>query len=192
MEITNIRGHRIRWSMLVARGAIAGIVSALVMLVIAAVTFPIAAAGADGWSFLKVAGTVLLGSGAAEPLGGFELAPVLAGLAVHFTIGVIAGVTYALLVAMCDLEGWTPVALFGLLYGAMLFVWSTVFIDAGLTPTSTQQFPVMVIFAGNMAFGLTAGPLLATWADHADLDQRTDERVPVFEGDEQQSPRLLH
>jgi hypothetical protein len=47
------------------------------------------------------------------------------------------------------------------------------------------------MFWGNMAFGLTSGILLSQWADRADVDQLEDEKVPVFEGQIDQT-RLLH
>ncbi len=183
MEITNIRDHRIRWRMLFAQGALAGITSATLMLAIATITYPAFSDGADGWTFMKVVSSSVLGDDAATPLAGFDATPVLLGLLIHLAIGAFAGATYAGLVAMFDLEGWTPVALFGLLYGAMLFVWSTAFIGAGLGGAAIQGLPLIVMFWGNMVFGLTAGILLATWADRADIDQVESERVTVFEGD---------
>jgi hypothetical protein len=189
-QLTNIRGHRIRWRMQLASGAVVGLISAAVMLVIAMLLYPPFADASDLWSFPKVVSTVILGDDAIEPLAGFETIPVLVGLAIHFLIGVVAGAVYAAIVAMFDLEGWTPVALFGLLYGAMLFVWSTALVLAGLTPVDTGNLPVIVMFWGNIAFGLTAGVLLSTWADRADVDQVDEERVPVFEGQIDQT-RLL-
>ncbi len=183
MEITNIRDHRIRWRMLVAYGVLVGLTSALLMLMIATITYPAFSDGADGWTFMKVVSSSVLGDDAATPLGGFAVSPVFVGLIIHFAIGAFAGATYALLVAMFDLEGWTPVALFGLLYGAMLFVWSTALIGAGLGGEVIGDLPLIVMFWGNMVFGLTAGLLLATWADRADIDQVESERVSVFEGD---------
>ena len=191
MEITNIRDHRIRWSVLFAQGALAGITSAVLMLAIATITYPAFADGADGWTFMKVVSSSVLGDGAASPLAGFDALPVLLGLVIHFALGAFAGVTYAGLVAMFDLEGWTPVALFGLLYGAMLFVWSTALIGAGFGGAAIQGLPLIVMFWGNMAFGLTSGILLATWADGADIDQVESERISVFEGDADQ-PALRH
>jgi hypothetical protein len=161
------------------------------MLVIAMLLYPLSADASDAWSFPKVVSTVLLGEDAIDPLSGFEAAPVIVGLVIHFLIGIAAGVVYAALVAVFDLEGWTPVALFGLLFGAMLFVWSTALVFAGLTPVDSGNFPLIVMFWGNMAFGLTAGVMLSTWADRADLDQAEDEKVPVFEGQVDQA-RLLH
>lgn len=192
MEITNIRDHRIRWRLLVAQGALVGIASSLVMLVLATITYPMFSDGSDMWTFPKVIASAVLGNDAASPLAGFDAGPVVLGLLMHFAIGAIAGATYAVLIAMFDLEGWTPVALFGLLYGAMLFVWSTALIGAGLGPDAMQDLPLIVMFWGNIAFGLTAGVLLASWADRADLDQLESERVPVFEGDEPRvTTRLL-
>jgi hypothetical protein len=191
MQVTNIRDHRIRWRVLLAQGAVAGVISAAVMLVIAIALYPVFTDGADVWTFAKVVSSVVYGSSAVDPLSGFELGPVAVGLLLHFALGAFAGVTYAALVAMFDLEGWTPVALFGLLYGAMLFVWATTLIEAGLTRVATEQFQVLAMFWGNLAFGLTSGVLLATWADAADLDQYDDEKVPVFEGNLDQH-RLLH
>jgi hypothetical protein len=191
MQVTNIRNHRIRWRVLVAQGALAGAISAAVMLLIAALLFPLFKDGADVWSFEKVVSSSILGDDVATPLSGFELGPVLLGLVEHLAIGVLAGISYALLVAMFDLEGWTPVTLFGLLYGAMLFVWSTAIIQAGLTSDSAAVLPTVVMFWGNLFFGITCGIVLATWADRADLDQQEDERVPVFEGQQDQA-RLLH
>jgi hypothetical protein len=194
MEITNIRDHRIRWSMLFAQGALAGLTSAVLMLAIATITYPAFSDGADGWTFMKVVSSAFLGDDAASPLGGFDAVPVGVGLVVHFAIGAFAGATYAGLIAMFDLEGWTPVALFGLLYGAMLVVWSTALIGAGLGGAAIQGLPLIVMFWGNMIFGLTAGILLATWADRADIDQVESERVPVFEGDVDQPAqhRIIH
>ena len=184
MQVTNIRNHRIRWRMLLMQGAYVGVISSLVMVAIAALMLPTLVDGADGWSFLKSVSTVVLGDGAATPWSGFEAGPVLVGGGIHLLLGAFAGMTYALLVAMFDLEGWTPVALFGLLYGAMLFVWSTVLTVTVVDSTTIEQIPVLVMFWGNVAFGLSAGVMLATWADRADLDQSDDERVAVFEGHE--------
>lgn len=183
MEITNIRSHRIRWRVLFAEGIVAGLLSAVVMLALATITYPAFSDGADGWTFMKVVSSAVLGDDAAAPLAGFDTVPVLVGLAIHFAIGAFAGATYAGLVAMFDLEGWTPVALFGLLYGAMLFVWTTALIGAGFGGAAIQDLPLIVMFWGNLAFGVAAGTLLATWADGADIDQVESERVPVFEGD---------
>lgn len=183
MQVTNVRGHRIRWRVLMGQGAFVGSVSSLFMLVVATLLYPLLDSATDGWTFLKVVSTAVLGQDAADPLTGFAAVPVLAGLVVHLAIGAIAGLTYACLVGMFDLEGWTPVALFGLLYGAMLFVWSTVAIGAGLGGTAIEGLPPVVMLWGNISFGLCAGVLLATWADQADIDQVQSERVPPFEGD---------
>ncbi|MCW2922161.1 MAG: hypothetical protein JWL76_2035 [Thermoleophilia bacterium] len=183
MEITNVRDHRIRWRMLFASGVVAGLASAVVMLAIATVSYPVFTDGADGWTFLKVVSSAVLGDDAATPLAGFDALPVVVGLLLHLLIGACAGASYAGLVAMFDLEGWTPVALFGLLYGAMLFVWSTALIGVGLGGTAIEGLPLIVMFWGNMIFGLTSGILLATWADRADMDQVESERVTLFEGD---------
>ena len=192
MQVTNIRGHRIRWRLLAAQGAVAGVLSALVMLAIATVTYPIFDSGSDGWTFLKVVSSAVLGDDAAAPLTGFEAVPVLVGLVLHLAIGAFVGATYALAIAMFDLEGWTPVALFGLLYGAFLFVWSTVLIGAGLGGQAIADLPLIVMLWGNLLFGLTAGVLLATWADRADIDQVESERVPAFEGDDPPRRYSLH
>jgi hypothetical protein len=191
MEVTNVRGHRIRWRMQLRSGAIVGAISSLVMLAIAMLLYPLFVDAADPWSFSKVASTVILGDDAIDPISGFEALPVVIGLIIHFLIGTLAGMAYAALVALFDLEGWTPVALFGLLFGAMLFVWSTALVLAGLTPVDSENFPLIVMFWGNISFGLTAGTMLAQWADRADIDQYEDERVPVFEGQLDQA-RLLH
>ena len=182
-DITNIRGHRIRWRLLAAQGAIVGSISAVIMLFVAMGGFPLFNADTDMWTFLKGVSAVVLGGGAATPITGFEFGPVVVGLILHFAIGAIAGGTYGLLIALFDLEGWTPVALFGLIYGAMLFVWSTALLRAGIGPESTESFPLAVMFWSNLAFGLCAGMLLATWADTADIDQPAGERVAVFEQD---------
>ncbi len=182
-QITNIRGHRIRWRVLAAQGAVVGMVSALVMMAIATLIYPVIDSATDGWTFLKVVSSVVLGDDAASPLTGFDFVPVMVGTLLHLAIGVVAGMLYAFVVAMFDLEGWTPVALIGLLYGAILFVWSTVLIQAGLGGTALGNLPIVVMLWGNMAFGLCAGLMLATWADRADLDQLESERVPAFEGD---------
>ena len=179
MQVTNIRGHRIRWRTLAAQGAFVGVVSALFMLAVATVLYPFLESGSDGWTFLKVISTAVLGQDAASPLTGFEAVPVLVGLVVHLAIGAFAGVTYAGIVAMFDLEGWTPVALFGLLYGAMLFVWSSVVIATGLGGTAIAELPLVAMLWSNVIFGLCAGVLLATWADRADIDQVESERVPA-------------
>jgi len=189
--VTNIRGHRIRWRVQLTTGAIVGAVSALVMLAIAMLLYPLFVDASDPWSFAKVVSTALLGEDAISPLAGFEAIPVAVGLVLHFLIGTLAGMAYAVLVAVFDLEGWTPVALFGLLFGAMLFVWSTAIVLAGLTPVDSRNFPLIVMFWGNIAFGLTAGIMLSRWADRADIDQLEEERVPVFEGQLDQE-RLLH
>lgn len=192
MEIRNIRDHRIRWRVPIVQGVVAGLLSATVMLAFAMVTYPAFSSGADGWTFAKVVSTVFLGDEAATPLAGFAAGPVLVGLLMHFAIGAFAGATYAVLVAMFDLEGWTPVALFGLLYGAMLFVWSTALIGAGFGGAAVEQLPLIVMFWGNIVFGITSGLLLSTWADRADIDQVESERVPLFEGDDAPAHRMLH
>lgn len=192
MEITNIRHHRIRWRLLAARGAFVGLLSAIVMLVIATLAYPMFVTGADGWTFAKVVGSAVLGDSALLSPAGFELVPVAVGLIVHLAIGAFAGITYAVLIAMFDLEGWTPVALFGLLYGALLFVWSSTLIGAGVIGVDMADMPLIVMFAGNLVFGMTAGMLLATWADRADIDQTESERVPVFEADVPAQHTLLH
>lgn len=191
MEVTNVRGHRIRWRMQLTTGAIVGAISSLVMLAIAMLLHPLFVEAADPWTFTKVVSTTILGEAAISPLAGFVAIPVLVGLVLHMLIGTLAGMAYAALVALFDLEGWTPVALFGLLFGAMLFVWSTALVLAGLTPVESENFPLIVMFWGNMAFGLTAGIMLSQWADRADIDQLEEERVPVFEG-QLDRPRTLH
>jgi len=181
MDITNIRGHRIRWRMLATQGVMVGLFSALVMLAVATLSYPLFADGSDVWSFTKVVSSAVLGADAASPLAGFDAVPVLLGLALHLLLGAFAGVTYAMLIGLFDLEGWTPVALFGLIYGAMLFIWSAALIGAGIGGAAIEDLPLATMFWANMAFGLTAGSLLATWADTADLDQDATERVAVFE-----------
>jgi hypothetical protein len=185
MEITNIRHHRIHWRTVAVQGALAGVTSALFMLVLASVTWPAFADDADGWTFLKVVGSATLGGDAASPLTGFDASAVIVGLVMHLSIGIVAGAAYGLIVAFLDLEGWTPVALVGMLYGAVLFVWSTAIVGAIVGSEVLTDAPLLVMFWSNVAFGLVAGLLLATWADGADLDQLESERVPVFEGDDQ-------
>lgn len=184
--VRNIRGHRIRWRVLLAQGALVGIVSAFVMLAVAMLTVPLFAEGLDSWSFSKALSTVVLGDAAASPLAGFDAAPVAVGIAVHLALSALAGMVYAGLVGFFDLEGWTPVAVMGLLFGAVLFVWSAALIGAGLAPAAATDLPLGAILWGNVAFGLTAGLLLATWADRADLDHELDDavRVRAFEGDD--------
>ncbi|MCB0877834.1 MAG: hypothetical protein KDC46_02485 [Thermoleophilia bacterium] len=183
MQVTNIRGHRIRWRLVAAQGSVAGALSALVMLAVATLTYPLFADSSDGWTFLKVVSSAVLGDSAASPLAGFDLVPVTVGLLLHLAIGVFVGASYAMLAALFDIEGWTPVTLFGLIYGAMAFVWSTVIIGAGLGGNAIQDLPLIVMLWGNMVFGFTAGVLLATWADRADIDQIESEHVAAFEGD---------
>lgn len=185
MEITNIRHHRIHWRSVAVRGALAGVTSALFMLVLASVTWPAFADDADSWTFLKVVGSATLGGDAASPLTGFDASAVLVGFVMHMSIGIAAGAAYGLIVALLDLEGWTPVALVGMLYGAVLWVWSTAIVGAVVGSEVLTDAPLMVMFWSNVSFGLVAGLLLATWADGADLDQVESERVPVFEGDDQ-------
>ncbi len=192
MQVTNIRGHRIRWKLVAAQGVIVGLLSAVVMLAIATLTYPMFDSSSDGWTFLKVVSSAVLGDDAAAPLTGFAAAPVVVGLLLHLAIGAFVGTTYAMLAAMFDLEGWTPVTLFGLLYGAFVFVWSTVAIGVGLGGEAIQQLPLVVMLWGNLVFGFCAGVLLATWADRADIDQLESERIPAFEGDEPMRARSLH
>lgn len=184
--VRNIRGHRIRWRLLLAQGAFVGAVSALVMLAVAMVTVPLFGDGADSWSFVKVVSSAVLGEDAARPFAGFDLVPVLVGTLLHFVLSALAGMVYAAIVGMFDLEGWTPVAVMGLLFGATLFVWSAVLIGAGVAPSAATDLPLGALLWGNVSFGLTAGLLLATWADRADLDHELDDsvRVRAFEGDE--------
>ena len=184
--VRNIRGHRIRWRVLLAQGAFVGALSALVMLAVAMVTVPAFSQSTDMWSFAKAVSSAVLGSDAATPLTGFDTAPVLVGIALHLVISALVGVVYAGIVGMFDLEGWTPVAVMGLLFGAILFVWTAVLIGAGIAPSAATDIPLGALLWGNVAFGLTAGLLLATWADRADLDHELDNavRVRAFEGDE--------
>jgi len=183
MEITNIRHHRIRWRRLAALGAGAGLVGALVMLLISMATMPLLTDG-DAWTFPKVISGALLGSDAATPLTGFESGPVIVGLVLQLVIGAIVGAIYGVLVAMFDLEGWTPVTLFGLIFGATTFVTIVSIISATVAADSVEALPIIATFWGSIAFGLTAGAVLARWADRSDLDQDTTERVGAFEGDE--------
>jgi hypothetical protein len=192
MQITNIRHHRIRWRLLAAQGIVVGVLSALVMLAIAMLAYPMFVEGADGWTFSKVVSTALLGDSAADPLSGFVLVPVTVGFVVHLAIGACAGASYAVLIAMFDLEGWTPVALFGLIYGAVLFVWSSALVGIGAGGEAIGDLPLVVMLWGNIVFGLAAGVLLATWADRADIDQIESERVPAFEGDRPSRRASMH
>ncbi len=190
--VRNIRGHRIRWRILAAQGAYVGILSAAVMLAVAMTTFPLFSSNSDGWTFAKIVSTVVLGNDAADPLTGFAFAPVMVGLLLHFAVSVAIGVVYAGIVGMFDLEGWTPVAVIGLIIGAMAFVWSAALIGAELLPSAFANLPLGALLWGNIAFGLTAGLLLATWADRADLDRDLSAaedgvRVRAFEGDEQRT-----
>lgn len=188
--IRNIRGHRIRWSVLLAQGALAGVLSSLVMLAVAMITVPMLSGGTDNWTFAKVVSTLFLGADAADPLTGFDALPVTVGLLVHFTIAIVAGALYGALVGLFDLEGWTPVAVMGLLFGAFLFVWSAVVVGAGFAPSPVADLPLGALLWGNIAFGLCQGLLLATWAERADLDRDPEDvaRVRVFEGDELHTP----
>jgi len=170
--------------MLAAQGAVVGVISAMVMLAIAMSALPLLDPETDAWTFTKGVSSVLLGPDAASPITGFEVAPFLIGALMHLTIGGIVGAVYGMLVALFDLEGWTPVALFGLLFGAMLSVWSTLIVGVGFASAGlSDHFPLTVMLGGNLAFGLTAGMGLATWADRADIDQTNGERVAVFEQD---------
>lgn len=187
--VRNIRGHRIRWRVLLTQGALVGVLSSLVMLAVAMVTIPLFSGALDSWSFAKVVSSSMLGDGAADPLTGFDAVPVGVGIVIHLALSAVAGVIYAGLVGMFDLEGWTPVAVMGLLFGAVLFVWSAVLIGAGLAPSAATDLPLGALLWGNVSFGLTAGLLLATWADRADLDHDMEDvaRVRAFEGDEVQT-----
>ena len=165
MQVTNIRTHRIRWRHQLARGAMVGVVSITVLL-LATVLVDLIFGTTDDSALAEVAGSV--------------------GLAVflNFAIGIVAGMIFAALVALFDVEGWTPVAVAGLLYGAVVFVWPATI--AGFDGSS-----LIVMFAGSIAFGLAAGLLLATWADRGDIDQDETERVPAFEGDGPETHRHL-
>ncbi|MCW2973084.1 MAG: hypothetical protein JWN72_1357 [Thermoleophilia bacterium] len=177
--IRNVQGHRIRWRVLGAQGAAVGLWSAVAMLVVAMATVPLFDSSMDTWSFTKVIASGILGDGAASPVTGFELVPVLVGTLVHLTIGLLVGVSFAFVIGFFDLEGWTPVALVGLLYGALLFVGSATFVNAGLGPWS--DVPLQPLLWGNVVFGLVAGLLMSTWAQDADIDIERDEPVHVFE-----------
>lgn len=180
--IRNVRGHRIRWTALLARGVVVGLISALVMLVVAMVSFPLFERGSDMWTFSKVIAAVFLPNDTMQ-LTSFEAGPVLLGTLLHFLLGAFAGATYAAIVGMFDLEGWTPVAMMGIVYGAGLFITSATLIGVlSSFDDAAQNLPLVVMFWGNVAFGITAGALMATWADRADIDQDEAERVPAFEG----------
>lgn len=180
--IRNVRGHRIRWGALLSLGALVGVISSLVMLAIAVLLVPLFSEGTDAWTFAKVLSVPFLGSGAASPLTGFDTTPVVVGLITHFALGAVVGVLYAAVIGMFDLEGWTQTALTGILLGAFLFVWSSTLISAGLGPKPAEVLPMAAMLWGNLAFGITAGALVATWADKLDLDQDETERVRAFEG----------
>lgn len=179
--VRNIRGHRIRWGVLAAQGARVGIWSALAMLVVAMLTVPLFSSGLDSWSFTKIIAAYFMGDSAASPVTGLDAGPVLVGTCIHLAIGALVGVSFAAIIGMFDLEGWTPVALVGLMYGALLFVGSATVIAAGVGPADTYDLPMAPLLWGNVIFGLVAGVLMAAWADAADLDQPEEERVRVFE-----------
>lgn len=161
MQVTNIRTHRIRWRRQLVRGALVGAISVVALLLAAAIV-DLFVGTTDDSALAEVAGSIGLAVG------------------IDFVIGIIGGMVFAALVALFDVEGWTPVAVAGLLYGAVVFVWPATI--AGFNGGS-----LIVMFAGSIAFGLTAGLLLATWADRGDIDQNETVRVPAFEGDEPDS-----
>lgn len=179
--VRNIRGHRIRWGMLCAQGAMVGLWSALAMLVVALMTIPMFSTGLDAWSFPKIIAATFMGDSAASPVTGFDAGPVAIGTIIHFGIGAIVGATFAAIIGMFDIEGWTPVALVGLMYGALLFVGSATVIAAIGGPAAEFDLPMAPLLWGNVIFGLVAGVLMAAWADAADIDQPEAEHVRVFE-----------
>jgi hypothetical protein len=187
--IRNIQGHRIRWRVLAAQGALVGLWSSLAMLVVAMVTTPMFESTMDTWSFTKVIASGVMGDGAASPISGFEWAPVLVGAAIHLGIGTIIGIAFAALVGLCDLEGWTSVSLVGLLFGAVLFVAAAAVVSVGMGPWNS--LPLAPLLWGNIAFGLVAGVSMASWAQDADLDLPEGERAHVFESSFEEPDRPL-
>jgi len=177
--IRNIQGHRIRWRILAAQGALVGLISALAMLLIAMVTIPLFAGSMDTWSFSKVLASGVLGNSAAHPLTGFDAGPVLLGTLLHLGIGALVGISFAIVIGLFDLEGWTSVALVGLLYAAVMFVGAATMVSIGIGPWS--DVPLQPLLWGNLVFGLVAGLFMSTWAQDADIDIEPGERVHVFE-----------
>lgn len=180
----NVEGHRIEYGALALQGVVVGLISSVVLGVVASLLGPIITTGHDVSSFLKIVATPLMGEAAVTPVTGFDPGAVLVGAGVLLALGAIMGAGFAMVVGFFDLEGFTQVAVVGLLLGAVYFVITTVIIGLGLVHSAFEQLELAVMFWGHVAFGLTAGALMARSVSRHDRQGGTDEhavdiRVPV-------------
>lgn len=166
----NVISHRISYDRLAGAGAAVGVLAALVMAAVAMIVTPLVDADTDLWSFFKVVGTIVLGTGAADPLTGWEALPVLVGMAMHLLIGAVVGAVFAVLVGLFDIEDTVPVMLMGLVYGVAVFLTSYVGIGNLVFP-AFERLPTIVGFWTHIAFGIIAGAVLGSWAERYDLDR---------------------
>jgi hypothetical protein len=177
----NVRAHRINYRALAARGAWAGVLASLIMVAIAAVAAPLIEANTDAWSFPKVVSSIVLGEEAASPLAGFDALPVVLGLLLHLAIGAFFGAVFACIVGFLDVEETVPVVLAGIVYGVIVFLTTYVMIGQLLFP-AIDDLPLVVSFWNHVAFGITTGVVLGSWADTLDADHYKDrEAVRSFD-----------
>lgn len=160
--VTNARSHSIDLTHLMQRGVVAGILSAIISGAIAMIAGQLLGDSHDLWTFPKVVSTLILGADAAQPLAGFAAGPVVFGLALHLLIGGFFGGIFAAIVGFLDVDDVVAVMLCGLVYAAVIFLFTYVFLAQLLFPTF-QDLPLIVAFWNHVIFGIVAGLLLANW-----------------------------
>lgn len=142
-------------------GALAGLGAGVVMsfIMMAMTTFMM---GMGPWAAAKMAWTLVAGKEVMRP--GFELVPVMGGMAVHFGLSALFGLIYAWLTTWLHMGYATLGFLFGLgLYVTNILIVPTVFPEwAGhMFPPNPMMHVLQAIEHG--IFGLVVGSLYSTW-----------------------------
>jgi hypothetical protein len=162
----NIEDEAVDYRPLALRGAEAGVVSGAVIAVIAMAACAFTS-GTDVWSFPKVISTIALGDHAAQPLTGWETAPVLVGLALHLVVSSVLGMAFGVIVGFTSCKDAAPTLLAGFVYGIVVYFFTYVLIANALFP-KFRELPDLVFLAVHPVFGAVAALLLMHWADRWD------------------------
>lgn len=110
--------------------------------------------GSDPWGTLRMIAAMVMGSQVLA-VGGYSLAVVVAGLAVHFVLGISFAIAMAMLFAPLRLDSSVRMALAaGALFGAVLYLFNFYVMD-GAYPWFSQLRGWSTA-VGHVIFGMTA------------------------------------
>lgn len=136
------------------RGAIAGMLAGLIMLLFTAASLRIS--GPGFWAPLKLAAGAVLGENATAS-GGFALGPVALGFLLWLLISALLGALYGLLFRGMPIS--PSLVIMGPIYGFLIWIIAFLVFLPRFDPLLIRQFTPWALFVGDLIFGLALGAL---------------------------------